>query len=124
MNCLNYRQGERERLFFRCDRNPALQLKILKKDATKNSGGMFSSVRVIEMRQEMQRKASNEELALSIWEFPVELVPPDIADFMAEKVFVPQWRAHQRRAVERRRKKNRKLNLTGRAFTKLRLRRQ
>lgn len=109
MNSLNYRQRERERLFFRCDRNPVLQLKILR-DAAKDVGGMFSSVRVIEMRHEINppvrrarditdfSTASNEELALAIWEFPVETVSPDVADFMAEKGFIPEWRAVERRA--------------------------
>lgn len=111
MNCLNYRQRERERLFFRCDRNPALQVKILR-DAAKDAGGMFSSVRVIEMRHEINppvrracditdfSTASNEELALAIWESSVELVSADTADFMAEKGFIPEWRANERRAQD------------------------
>ena len=111
MNCLNYHQREREELFYRCDRNPALQLKILR-DAAKDVGGLFSSVRVIEMRQEMQpvirracdidncATASNEELALAIWEFPVETVSVETAEFMAEKGFIPEWRAAERRAQQ------------------------
>ena len=109
MNCLNFRQRERLKLLYRCNRNPALQAKILN-DAAKDVGGLFSSVRVLEMRHEKQppirrnieniATASNEELALMIWEFPVELVSPEIADFMAKKGFIPEWRAAERRAQE------------------------
>lgn len=53
MNCLNYRQKQRERLFFRNARNPHLQRKILN-DAAKDVGGLFSNVRMIDLKNEMQ----------------------------------------------------------------------
>lgn len=106
MNSLNYRQGLRRQLYEESGRDRKFKLKILA-EATKDAGGFYNDLRrksvinpaSVDRGVVINVKAVTNVTAEDIFKilacFPLDLIPPDIAQYMLEKSYVPASRASE-----------------------------